>query len=423
MTTIQTLCVFVSGFFLSRLVLRAGVHLRFISWIIRSTGGRLSRIVLGLMVSAFLLSTVIPNLLTVLALIPVVTRLREGGGNGDEARDRGLGTLLAIGLIYGANLGGVGSLIGSPANLYLLLNLELFAVDGREALHFASWLVFGLPMAGSYLLLCWGMLCLTERSSMGLHLEPWRTDAAGRAEVDAAIYAVTVRWVVIWALFWVVAFVLTAAFGLDRATLAQLALGRWRLPISLADLIAAGATAVFAAALFLVPQAGQRRLMTPRDLVREVPIKGVLLGLGVVVLLVLVARSGAVDLLERLVPRLVPSGVGPLVTTLTMTMVTIFATEVMNNTTVSTVLFPLSIAIARQVGSDPLQLMLGVSLASTCAFMTPVATPVNALAFGGVGKVSLGMLLKNGALANVLGAVWIALWLTWIIPPVLQWFS
>ena len=68
-------------------------------------------------------------------------------------------------------------------------------------------------------------------------------------------------------------------------------------------------------------------------------------------------------------------------------------------------------------------LMLAVSLASTCAFMTPVATPVNALAFGGIGGVSLGRFMKNGLLMNLLSAVWIAAWITWIIPPVLGWFG
>jgi sodium-dependent dicarboxylate transporter 2/3/5 len=103
-------------------------------------------------------------------------------------------------------------------------------------------------------------------------------------------------------------------------------------------------------------------------------------------------------------------------------LVTIFATEVLNNTTVSTVLFPLSVAIARRAAIDPLLLMLAVSLASTCAFMTPVATPVNALAFGGVGKVSLRTFVKNGAVVNVLAALWITVWITWLIPPVLGLF-
>ena len=123
-----------------------------------------------------------------------------------------------------------------------------------------------------------------------------------------------------------------------------------------------------------------------------------------------------------MLPHLIPSGVGPFLMALVLVLVTIFSTEVLNNTTVSTVMFPLTAALAVQVGADPLLLMLGVSLASTCAFMTPVATPVNALAFGGVGGVSFGKFVKNGLVLNLLSAAWIAVWLTWIIPHALALF-
>ena len=48
--------------------------------------------------------------------------------------------------------------------------------------------------------------------------------------------------------------------------------------------------------------------------------------------------------------------------------------------------------------------MLGVSLASTCAFMTPVATPVNALAFGGLQGESLWRWVSTGAVMNAVAA-------------------
>jgi sodium-dependent dicarboxylate transporter 2/3/5 len=186
-----------------------------------------------------------------------------------------------------------------------------------------------------------------------------------------------------------------------------------------------GFTLLLVVALFTVPhrvEGSRQPLMAPRDLAREVPVKGLLFGGAVLVLLVLVAKSGLVAYLEHWVPYLLPADAGPLVTTLVLVLLTIFATEVLNNTTVATVLFPLSIAIARQVGLDPLLLMLAVSLASTCAFMTPVATPVNALAFAGVGQVSLRTFVKNGALANLAASLWVALWIRFLVPPVLGLF-
>jgi len=183
---------------------------------------------------------------------------------------------------------------------------------------------------------------------------------------------------------------------------------------------------VLVVGLFVLPQqvGGRRKtLMGIRDLWREVPVKGVAFGVAVLVLLVILAKSGLLGFLERLATTVVPEGVGPFIATLTVVLVTIFSTEVLSNTAVATVLFPLSAATAGQMGLEPLHLMLAVSLASTCAFMTPVATPVNALAFAGIGGVSLRTFVKNGVLANLAGALWITVWISWMVPAVLGWFA
>ena len=52
MSTIQTVCIFVGGYLLSRLLLRAGGHERFVAWLARRSAGRVSRVVLGVMVGA-----------------------------------------------------------------------------------------------------------------------------------------------------------------------------------------------------------------------------------------------------------------------------------------------------------------------------------------------------------------------------------
>lgn len=420
MTGFQTVCLFASGYLVSRLVLRADAHLVFVEWLVGRSRGRVSRVVLGVMLAAFLLSTIVPNALTVLALIPVITRLRAWAGDAGEGA--GFASLLAMGLIYGANLGGVGSLLGSPANLYLLLNLNLYAVPGRESLHFVSWLVFGLPMALLLLLLCWGLLHLTERSAMATTLPLRELEPATRGP----LYRRAVRWTWLWALGWAVflAGSLSLGGGGARGNAPIMLLGRW--PLTGWDLGALALALLFTAALFVWPvqtAAGRERLLRPRDLWREVPLRGIALGVGVLILLVVIAKSGAVDALRHSLPQLLPTGGGRFVVTLVLILIAIFATEVLNNTTVSTVLFPAVASLAHGLGADPLLLMLGVSLASTCAFMTPVATPVNALAFAGIGGVSLRTFLKNGLLVNLLAAVWITAWLTWLIPPVLTLFS
>lgn len=425
MTGLQTACLFVTGYLLSRLVLRADAHLVFVDWLVGWSRGRVSRVILGVMLAAFGLSTFVPNALTVLAMIPVVTRLRSWAADGDaEApQDRAFGTLLAMALIYGANLGGVGSLLGSPANLYLLVNLSIFDIPGRESLHFVSWLVFGMPMATILVLLGWVMLRLTERRAMSTRLPGWDHQRSPRGP----LFGAAMRWAVGWGVGWATLLTVAMVRGGGRSHGGG---ATWRL-LGRYDLTSLDGAALVGSALFALVlffrrvNIGDHRapLLRARDLWREVPIKGVVLGLGVLVLLVVVAKSGAVQWLTNGLPHLLPADAGLFPVLLVLVTVAIFATEFLNNTTVSTVLFPLSAAVAGSVGVDPLLLMLGVSLASTCAFMTPVATPVNALAFGGIGGVSLRTFIKNGLLMNLLSAVWIVVWLTWLIPPILGWFG
>lgn len=416
MSSLQTVCIFASGYLLSRLVLCARGHESFVAWVLRRAGGRMSGTVAGVMASAFALSTFIPNALTVLALIPVVGRLRAAFGV--ERRD--VATILAMAVIYGANIGGLASLAGSPANLYMVVNLSLLQIPGRQALHFVSWLAFGLPMAGAFLVLCWVILMGTERPTMRLTLTEQGPLAA---PATTPLLRAALRWARVWAAFWVGLIGVSLTAGLQQRVLwrPQVAGVEW--PISTPDVVALAFTALLAVVLFAVPQAGQRRLLTPRDLVRELPLKGVLLGIGVLAALVILAQAGVVSWLGQRASVIVPQKTGPFVAALVLVLVTIFATEVFSNTAVATVLFPVSAAIAGRVGADPMMVMLSVSLASTCAFMTPVATPVNTLAIAGIGSVSLRTFAKNGALANVVGGVWITVWVTWIVPHVLRWFA
>lgn len=87
---------------------------------------------------------------------------------------------------------------------------------------------------------------------------------------------------------------------------------------------------------------------------------------------------------------------------------TIFATELLNNTTVLLVVTPAIVGLDPAFPSEQLILLLLVTVAASGAFMSPVATPVNALAFGGLEKLSIKTLLKLGFFMNLIAAIMIA---------------
>jgi sodium-dependent dicarboxylate transporter 2/3/5 len=198
------------------------------------------------------------------------------------------------------------------------------------------------------------------------------------------------------------------------------------LTLELLDALALTFSLGFSAALFawpVVTPSGRERLLGLADLTRDVPWGGLAAATGVLLLLLLLARSGAATWLQATLSGLLPDAHSPFLFLLVLVIVTTFATEVMNNTTVSTVLFPIAAAGAPAMGADPLVAMLGVSLASTCAFMTPVATPVNALALASLRGLSLRRILLSGLVTNVMTGLWIALCLTYAVPPVLRLFG
>ena len=82
----------------------------------------------------------------------------------------------------------------------------------------------------------------------------------------------------------------------------------------------------------------------------------------------------------------------------------LFLTELTSNTATAATFLPVAGGIAMGMGMDPLLLAIPVALAATCAFMLPVATPPNAIAYGS-GYVSIPMMIKGGIGLNLIGLV------------------
>ena len=84
---------------------------------------------------------------------------------------------------------------------------------------------------------------------------------------------------------------------------------------------------------------------------------------------------------------------------------TIFATEILNNTTVLLLLSPAILTIQPVFPSEQLLLLLMITVSASGAYMSPIATPVNALAFGGLEKLSITTVLRLGLFMNLIAAL------------------
>ena len=92
-----------------------------------------------------------------------------------------------------------------------------------------------------------------------------------------------------------------------------------------------------------------------------------------------------------------------------------FLTEVTSNVATASMLLPILAAVALKLDLHPFGLMIGATLAASCAFMLPVATPPNAVVFGS-GYLQMKDMVKAGLWLNILSILIITLMVYFILP-------
>ena len=79
----------------------------------------------------------------------------------------------------------------------------------------------------------------------------------------------------------------------------------------------------------------------------------------------------------------------------------ILLTELTSNTATAATFLPVLGAVALAIGQDPLMLVVPAALAASGAFMLPVATPPNAIVYGG-GALDIADMVRAGMWINLL---------------------
>jgi sodium-dependent dicarboxylate transporter 2/3/5 len=94
-------------------------------------------------------------------------------------------------------------------------------------------------------------------------------------------------------------------------------------------------------------------------------------------------------------------------------------TEVMSNLALTVVMVPIVGQIALEWGVNPMLLVIPVTIASSCAFMLPMATPPNAIIFGSQ-RITIREMASVGLVLNVIAAVLAWVWGVWVLPEWLE---
>jgi sodium-dependent dicarboxylate transporter 2/3/5 len=93
----------------------------------------------------------------------------------------------------------------------------------------------------------------------------------------------------------------------------------------------------------------------------------------------------------------------------------LFMTELMSNVALVAVLAPVVVGIAIGLNIPILHLLIPVTIASSCAFMLPMATPPNAIVFAS-GYIKVSQMAKIGILLNLISVGLLTLVFQFVMP-------
>ena len=134
------------GFLLSKAMERSGAHRRIALMMVNACPKGDKFLILGFMIATAFLSMWISNTATTLMMLPMALAVIQGTQN------KKLTIPLLLGIAFAANVGGIGTPIGTPPNLVMM---AAYKDLGFQELSFSDWMRFGFPVTLAMTLVIW----------------------------------------------------------------------------------------------------------------------------------------------------------------------------------------------------------------------------------------------------------------------------
>ena len=317
-----------------------------------------------------LLSMGISNTATAAMIIPLAIGMLK---NIDYKENPGTFAFVILGIAYSSSIGGMGTLVGSPPNAIVASQLNI---------NFSQWLKYGMPVVLGLMPLMLGTIYFLFKPNLNIKIA---TDV--KVEKLNSKQYLTILIFIITAFGWIFsAYInkfISNFLGIDL--------------IDDFDAVIAIGAAVW---VCLLGVADWKSIQENTDW-------GVLMLFGGgLSLSVILTNSGASKAMVDGIVFLIKEQNYFLIGLLVATFI-IFLTEFTSNTASAALLVPIAISIAKELNMDPVGLALIIGFGASCAFMLPVATPPNALAYG-TGMVSQKDMIRAGFILNILSIIFIS---------------
>ncbi|MCO4813456.1 MAG: SLC13/DASS family transporter [Flavobacteriales bacterium] len=364
--------LFLGGFILSLALEKWDVHKQIAEAIIRLVGTSKARILLGFLLSTGLLSMWISNTATALMMLPMALAVLSKVEKEGESK---FSVFLLLSVAYGASVGGIATLVGSPPNVLMAGILE---ANYGISIDFFDWMSIGLPLslimlAVVYLFFYWRLGSERKEQLAEVHevRKPWTTNQIRVVILFSAI-------VILWS---------------------------FRMPVtkftgfSYTD---EGVAVLGAIILFFLPGSEKNTRLLKWEDTKNLPWGILILFGGGMALAKMLELNGVISELTVVFEAHREASLIVLLTVLVT--IAIFGTEIMSNMALVSVFVPVVAQFALQTDYTILQLCMPITMAASCAFMLPVGTPPNAIVFSS-GKLKIAQMAKTGFVLNLIAVL------------------
>lgn len=373
--------LFMGGFMLSKAAEKSKAHLRVAHGMIKLVGTQSNRrIIIGFMLATAFCSMWISNTATALIMLPVaIAVINQVGG------DRRFAVSLLLAIAYGSSIGGMSTLIGTPPNGVFA---GIYEKTTNVPVDFVSWLKIGIPTSVVMLIACGIVLTIFVKGGGNYNQEDLGKWTPAQKRVTFVLGLTALLWIT-----------RKLPFGL----------GGWSKWLDMPMAQDATVALLMVVVMFLIPngqkdEKGKRDHLLDWKTARDIPWGILLLFAGGIAIAKAFGASGLAAVIGQQMEQ-VTEGMSPLMIIGIICLTVTFMTEVTSNTATTTLLMPILAASAVAAKVDPALLMIPAALSASCAFMLPVATPPNAIVFGGSDHITIPQMVRHGVVLNLVGVV------------------
>lgn len=386
------------GFIVAMGMRRWDLHKRIALHILIRSGDHPASLIGGFMAASALLSMWISNTATTLMMVPIALSVCHTI-LGDRMRGHMYPVALLIGCAWASSIGGLGTIIGTPPNAFLV---SFMAAETGTEIGFLQWMMLGVPVVILMVPLAWFVLTKIAFKFDASDIKGGSL-VVGDALDDMGKITVPEKRVA-------TIFLIMALAWSFRPALNDISI--------LANLSDVGIAVAGAIAMFMVPSGSRLEensmLLTWEDAV-QLPWGVILLFGGGLSLAAAISSTG--------VAAWIGNGLSGLATlhlfvlSLGIVGTVIFLTELTSNTATTAALVPVLAAVAVSADMNPILLAAPTAMAASCAFMLPVATAPNAVIYSS-GFVRIPQMAKAGLWLNIMGTFLISALCYWLVPVV-----